>query len=83
MALPIIIPTLTANQTAQYYGDGTKPLFITSSHDFFYGFGASEPMAWHRYKNLHNANLNVSTDYGKIWFFTPIGVAAIYISVGT
>lgn len=77
-----LLPTLTATSTAQSYGDGTKPLFVTASHDFFYSFGVTEPTAWHRYSNVKNACLNVNTQYGKIWFFVPIGACQINISTG-
>lgn len=76
-------PSLMADNTAKQFGDGTKRLLVTTDSDLLFGFGATEPTVWHKYTSTNNSKLNVGTDFGKIWFWSPIDITNnVYITVG-
>ena len=74
---------IKATPTPQSFGDGTAPLYITCDYSFHYGFGVAEPTTWHAFSPGPNSSLNVSTDYGTIWFKAKETVdIPVLISVG-
>lgn len=79
-----ITPTIVVGNIPERYGDGTKRLFVTTESDVLFGFGELEPTTWHKYTRTNNSNLNIGTDFGKVWFWSPDHADnGIYITVGT
>lgn len=46
--------------------DGSKSIWVTTTNEFYYGFGDKEPSVWHMYYTIKEAII-FGTEFGPVW----------------